>query len=161
MALNAYLTATGQKQGVIKGGVTQKGREGSIAVYAVEHAVVSPRDAGSGLPTGKRQHKPLVVVKEIDKSSPLLAKALVTNENLTEVVLKFFSPNLNGMEINSYTVRLTNAAIASIQTDMQNNKTEPGTKLPVLEQLSFTYQKIEWTWLDGNVTSSDEWQASV
>jgi hypothetical protein len=32
--------------------------------------VVSPRDAASGLPTGKRQHKPLTITKEIDKSSP-------------------------------------------------------------------------------------------
>lgn len=38
-------------------------------------AIVSPRDAASGLPTGKRQHKPFVFVKEYDKSSPVLAKS--------------------------------------------------------------------------------------
>jgi hypothetical protein len=38
-------------------------------------AIVSPRDAASGLPTGKRQHKPIVITKELDKSSPLLAKS--------------------------------------------------------------------------------------
>lgn len=38
-------------------------------------AIVSPRDAASGLPTGKRQHKPVVFVKEYDKSSPVLAKS--------------------------------------------------------------------------------------
>ncbi len=37
-------------------------------------AIVSPRDAASGLPTGKRQHKPFVITKEYDKSSPLLAR---------------------------------------------------------------------------------------
>ena len=47
MALNAYLTLKGQKQGTIHGSVTQKGREGSIAVIAIEHEIVSPRDAGS------------------------------------------------------------------------------------------------------------------
>jgi hypothetical protein len=36
-------------------------------------AIVSPRDAASGLPTGKRQHKPFVITKELDKSSPTLA----------------------------------------------------------------------------------------
>lgn len=35
-------------------------------------AIVSPRDAASGLPTGKRQHKPVTIVKELDKSTPLL-----------------------------------------------------------------------------------------
>lgn len=37
-------------------------------------AIVSPRDAASGLPTGKRQHKPFVITKEYDKSSPLLTR---------------------------------------------------------------------------------------
>jgi hypothetical protein len=37
-------------------------------------AIVSPRDAASGLPTGKRQHKPVVFTKEYDKSSPKLAR---------------------------------------------------------------------------------------
>jgi hypothetical protein len=39
-----------------------------------EQEIVSPRDAASGLPTGKRQHKPFVITMELDKSSPVLAK---------------------------------------------------------------------------------------
>lgn len=161
MALNAFLTITGKKQGQIKGGVTQKGREGSIAVYAVQHEVVSPRDAASGLPTGKRQHKPLTIVKETDRSTPLLYNALVANETLTEVVLKFYAQSPAGVEQNNYTVRLTNASISAIDLDMQNNKLEPGNKLPVLEHISFTYQKIEWTWTAGAVSAGDDWQAPV
>ena len=30
----------------------------------------APRDASSGLPTGKRMHAPFVIVKTLDKSSP-------------------------------------------------------------------------------------------
>lgn len=161
MSLNAYLTATGQKQGPIKGGVTQKGREGSIAVYGVDHEVLSPRDAASGLPTGKRQHKPFVIRKEIDKASPLLFKTLVTNETLTKVVLKFFAPTASGAEANNYTIKLTNANIAAIRTNVENNRLDPGTKLPVLEEVTFTYQKIEWTWVDGGITTSDNWQATA
>ncbi|HZF48038.1 MAG TPA: type VI secretion system tube protein Hcp, partial [Polyangiaceae bacterium] len=58
MALNAYLKLKGQTQGEIKGSVTQKGREGKIMVIAVSHEIMSPRDPASGLPTGKRMHKP-------------------------------------------------------------------------------------------------------
>lgn len=36
--------------------------------------VVSPRDAASGLPTGKRQHAPVTITKELDKSTPLLSR---------------------------------------------------------------------------------------
>ena len=34
--------------------------------------VVAERDAASGLPTGKRMHKPFVITKEMDVSSPSL-----------------------------------------------------------------------------------------
>jgi len=47
--------------------------DGSCSI-AFEQEIVSPRDAASGLPTGKRQHKPFVITKELDKSSPVLAK---------------------------------------------------------------------------------------
>ena len=83
MALNAYLKLKGQIQGDIKGSVIQKGREGKIMVIAVSHENFAPRDAASGLATGIRQHKPFVITKEIDKSSPLFYRALVNNENIT------------------------------------------------------------------------------
>jgi hypothetical protein len=38
--------------------------------------VVSPPDAASGLPTGKRMHKPITITKEIDKATPLLMTKL-------------------------------------------------------------------------------------
>jgi hypothetical protein len=34
--------------------------------------VVAERDAASGLPTGKRMHKPLVITMEMDKATPTL-----------------------------------------------------------------------------------------
>jgi len=39
-------------------------------VISFEQDIVSPRDAASGLPTGKRMHKPFVITKELDRSSP-------------------------------------------------------------------------------------------
>src|ERR1700730_18050393 len=44
MALTLYLTLKGEKQGDIKGSVTQKGHEGTIAVVALDHGIQSPRD---------------------------------------------------------------------------------------------------------------------
>jgi len=51
-------------------------------VIAVNHEIISPRDVVSGQATGKRQHKPFVITKELDKSTPLLFSALVNNENI-------------------------------------------------------------------------------
>jgi len=166
MALNAYLTVVGQKQGQIVGSVTQKGREKSILVHAFESQITSPRDAASGLATGKRQHQPIRILKEIDKSSPLLWNALVSNENLTSCVLKFFTTGLApaagaGVEVQSYTVTLTNANISSMRQTMMENEIAGNAGLPLLEEVMMTYQKIQWAWNDGGITAMDDWQAGI
>jgi type VI secretion system secreted protein Hcp len=153
-ALNAYLKLKGQKQGTIKGGVTKAGREGAIEIIAVSHEITSPRDAASGLPTGKRMHKPFVITKQIDKSSPLLASALVNNENIPTWELSVYQPSAKGQEAMAYTIKLTDASIAAIRllVDDKGNMTE---------EVTFTYKKIEWTWVDGGITSEDDWQQPV
>ncbi len=166
MALNAYLKLKGQKQGDIKGSVTQKGREGKIMVIAASHEVLSPRDAASGLPTGKRMHKPLVITKEIDKASPLLYTMLVNNENITEWELQFWTPSLNsrtgfGAEKQHYTVKLTNANIADISFRMLNNKNAELARYAEYEEIAFTYQKITWTWVDGGIIAEDDWETPI
>lgn len=55
----------------------EKGAPVSSSVV-LSHSVVSPRDAASGLATGKRQHKPMSISKTMDKSSPKLFNLVVT-----------------------------------------------------------------------------------
>ena len=165
-----YLTLKGQKQGDIKGSVTQKGREGSIAVQYLQQNIVSPRDAASGLPTGKRQHKPLVFRKSLDKSTPLLINALINNENITTAEFKFWRPNTQlGSEVQYFTIKLTNASFASenlyhpdsydsTAPAISNRSSGGGQEL---EEWSFTYQKIEWTWTDGGITAQDDWESPI
>jgi type VI secretion system secreted protein Hcp len=144
-----YLRLKGAKSGEIKGGVTAKGFENRIEVISVSHEIISPRDAASGQATGKRQHKPFTITKRIDKASPLLNQALVNNENISEFKLQV----TNGAKA-EYEITLRNASISSIKlvTD-ENGKTT--------EVISFTYQKIEWAWVDGNITATDDWEAPV
>ncbi len=159
MALNAYLRLWGETQGEIKGSVTQAGREDSILIIGFNHGVVSPRDAASGLPTGKRQHEQLIVTKEVDKSSPLLMNVLVNNENITTLELRFWQPSASGQEVQFYTVKLTNASIAGIRQEMLNNKYADNMAHKEREHVGFCYQKIEWVYEDGGVTADDDWEA--
>jgi type VI secretion system secreted protein Hcp len=161
MALNAYLNMKGQTQGDVKGSVTQKGREGKIMVIAVQHSVTSPRDAASGLPTGKRQHHPFVITKEVDKSSALLYNMLVNNENIPEWELQFWQPSLAGVEKQYYSVKLTNASIESIRMVMPNNKHPDLMKFAEYEEVAFCYQKICWTWTEGGITAEDDWESPL
>lgn len=161
MALNAYLKITGSKQGNIKGSCIQKGKEGLIEVIAFDHEIISPRDAATGQATGKRQHKPLVITKELDKSTTSLLKALIQNEALTSFELKFFAPNKlgtaggQGTQVNHFTIRVKNAFIVNIKTIMPNNKNPDLTKYAEYEEWSFVYEEIEWVWTEGGSSASD------
>ena len=167
MALSAYLTLKGQKQGQIDGGVIQKGHEKTILVHSFTDEIDSPRDPASGLPTGKRQHQPIVILKELDKSTPLLWNALVNNENLTQFLLQVYAQGEGGViggvgaEVMIYTIALTNASISSMRQYMSDNEIATNATLPVREEVSFTYQKITWTWVQGGITATDDWEAAV
>ena len=130
-------------------------------VIGVNHDITSPRDQASGLPTGKRQHKPLIITKEVDKSTPLLMNALVNNEQITEWKLEFWTPDPGGVEKQHYTIELTNAQIAEIRLEMLNNKYPENMPHKEREYIAFTYQKITWTWMDGGITATDDWEAPV
>ena len=153
-ALNAYLKLKGQKQGDIKGSVVRKGQEGAIAVIAVSHEIISPRDPASGLATGKRQHKPFTFTKELDRSTPQLYKALVTGEVLPEVELVVFSSSDKQSKTPIYTVKLSNATISEIRFVTPKDG-------PEAHEISLTYQKITWTWVEGNITADDDWEAPI
>jgi len=130
------IAITGARQGQFEGS-----NGPTMAIDSLGHEITSPTDAASGLPTGKRQHKPITITKQIDKASPLILNALVTNENLTEVLIGMLR---NGNQV--MTVKLTNARLVS--------RVQKGD----VETLSFTYQKITWTWVDGGITAEDDWQ---
>jgi len=160
MALNAFLTLQGRVQGSIKGGVTQRGREGTIAVIEASHEIMAPvANTGGGGAVGKRVHKPFVIKKELDKSSPLLYQAMVRMEDLNTWELKCYAITGTGIEIQNYTVKLTDAFITGIRFVLPNTKDAHSSSLNPYEEIEFTYRAIEWIWTDGNVTASDQWQA--
>ena len=43
---------------------------------------------------------------------------------------------------------------------MLNNKDPATMKFPEYEEITFTYQRIEWIWTDGGVTAMDDWESS-
>jgi type VI secretion system secreted protein Hcp len=163
MAVNAYLTLKGQQQGMISGPVTDKGRENSIELLSFSNKITSPRDPASGLATGPRQHQPICIVKEIDEASTALRSAFVDNENLTSWALQFWTAGAVDpvMDTEIYTIRLTNASIASIREFLVESEDPANNGLPLREEITFTYQKIEWIWTEGETTAEDNWQSQA
>lgn len=159
MALPAYLRIVATTQGLVRGSVTQKGREDRILVLSSSHEIVSPRNPLNGRPTGKRMHKPFIIRKEVDRSSPILFQILCTNENIADWQLQFWRPDPRGVERQHYTVNLTNATISAIQFRKPHVlRSDP--KLVEFEEVWFTYQKIEWIWMEGNISADDDWEVA-
>ncbi|MBI5499066.1 MAG: type VI secretion system tube protein Hcp [Deltaproteobacteria bacterium] len=160
MALNAYLSLAGDAQGPIQGSVTQKGREGKILIIAVEHERSSPYDAASGMIAGRTKSGPLVLTKEIDKSSPLLRQAFKNREQLGTFELQFWRPTATGAETQFYTIRLKGASIVSFRTEMLNNQFSDNVPLKEREVISFAYQQLELTWVSGGISHTHDWAAA-
>jgi len=158
MALSSYLNCTFQSQGEMKGGVTQKGLEGTIEVVALSHEIMSPRDAASGLPTGKRQHKPLIFTCEVDQSTPQFYNALVTNEAITKLRLRLYQPEPGGQTQNYFDIELEGASVASMQLRMRHNKNPELTRYKSEVEIAVTYRKVAWTCKKPtSVMASDDW----
>ena len=158
MALNACLRMAGENRGEIKGSVNLKGWEGSIAVLAAEHGVVSALNE-VGVPGGTRRHRPFVITKDVDASSPLLYAMLAEREAIVQWSLHTWRDTVVGRVMQRYTVELENAQIAGIEFEIFPGETPEGERGAAHERVSFCYERIAWTWEETGVTFTDDWEA--
>jgi type VI secretion system secreted protein Hcp len=159
MAESIWMQVKASKQGDIKSEVTTKGREGMMECVEFESGMSSPRDPASGRPTGRRQHTALAVIKRVDKGSPLLSSALAQNETLTTVKLLFYRPKGDGTTDNFFSIELTNATVSKQKIYLPNMLDPAESHFPALEKIEFTFQKIVWTYTNGGISASDDWEA--
>jgi type VI secretion system secreted protein Hcp len=128
--------------------------QSAFSVSATDNSVrevISPRDAARGLPTGKRQHKPLTVQTEIDKSTP----SIITSTSGTVVSSEGTVSRSSGS--GSGKVSLQDMTV----TRRCGGKT---TTIPMKDDVYMIptadcpdgdcYVKIEWTWNDGTLESN-------
>jgi type VI secretion system secreted protein Hcp len=154
-----HMAVTGTTQGNITQGCSDmQGREDTVLCQALEHEVYIPRDIQTGLPTGKRVHRALQISKEFDKSSPKLYQALCTGERMTEVVFKYYRIAPAGNEEHYFTIKLQDAIIVSLKPWIPNCLDPDKANMRHMEDLSFTYSHIFWTWEPDGVEAEDQWQ---
>ncbi|MFH1139984.1 MAG: Hcp family type VI secretion system effector [Pseudomonadota bacterium] len=161
MALTSYLKLEGNNQGAIEGDCTQKGHEKWILVYAVEHNLEIPRDINTGLPTGQRVHKPLVITKRTDPATPLLYQACASGEQMKTWQLDYHTINEKGQEVLYYQITLTNAIVVNIKHYKLHTMVEANKALPDQEDVSFTYEAITWENKIANKQAVDDWKNPV
>ena len=60
-----------------------------------------------------------------------------------------------------FTVALTNALIVDYALKSPADPEPRGFEKLEYEEIDMTHQKIEWTWTQGGITASDDWNARV
>jgi len=124
------------------------GQSSSMAAAAAGPAT-SARGGGGGRAAMRRGNDPVVVVHNLDETSPFFVKAAASGETLTSVVFEFKRAVGTGTEV-FQTVRLTNAIVSSVKT--LNGGIQP------TEEVTFTFQKIEYENKDGAAAAPASWK---
>ncbi|WP_296223986.1 Hcp family type VI secretion system effector [Ralstonia sp. UBA689] len=159
MPMPCYLILEGETQKEIKGSSKAQGHEGKILVQAVDHTIEIPKSPQTGLPTGKRVHGPMTLTKEIDVASPKLFQALTSGEQMKHVTLEYYRISPKGTEEKYYTVKLENAILTSVRAWTPNCLSSANQQMGHMEDVSFTYEKISWTFEPEGIETQDSWLA--
>ena len=170
MPTPAYLTLQGLKQGLITAGtftqesvgnIYQEGHKDQILVQGFSHEIIVPRDPQSGQPTGQRVHKPMMISKVFDKSSPLIFSALTSGETLTECRLEWYRTSSSGTQEHYFTIELEDAIVVDVKSRMPNCQDPNLSHFTHLEDVFFSYRKITWTHEVAGTSASDDWRSPV
>lgn len=167
MLTGAFLTIRSKKLGEIKGNVEQRFKEGYIELVSVNHEFISPRDAATGQATGRRIHKPISFVKEVDNLTPVFNRMLAENIEIDEASFLFYGALKQrslgyaaGEERLIYSIILKNAFVSMSQLTLHNLQQQEH-KPVFVEQIGLLYKQIEWVWAQGNIAATDEWGLKV
>lgn len=126
----------------IRGPETRKGHEGEFEVHEFNQELTTGTDPQSGLPTGKRQFKPVEIVIQKSSSLPALLAALSKNEVIKQVVI------VEPVADTLMTTTLTGVSVRGI-------KYLPGG----LVRLTLTFQEIDVS--GGGQSFADQWSPAV
>lgn len=138
---------------------TSLGRENSIECIFFCDSVRTAREKGSGMATGRRTYEPIKIKKRIDKSSPLLARALCNNE-VVEGIFKFFRPNPagDGTTEHFFTVEIAEGRLASILRVSPDCIDPASATSPPVEEVGMVFHNITWTYEASGAMHHDNWR---
>jgi type VI secretion system secreted protein Hcp len=160
MAYEFYVTIEGTKQGKFKGESTRTAHKDKISGLGFGYEVLSPRDQATGQASGKRQHRPVKITKEWGAASPQIFQALVNNEVLKKVLFEFVRTTAEGKEEVHYTITLVNATISQLVQSISDTRHDSAIDKHELEDVSFTFQRIEIESKLGKTSAVDDWLIS-
>jgi hypothetical protein len=158
MADTIALTLTGTTQGEIQGdsSISSSNRANTIEVLSLEQEVFVHIDRATLEATGRRSYVPFTFVKRIDKATPKLRQALITNELLTGE-FRWFRPNPDGSGSTQhfFTVSFTGGRVNRSTLILPDTRVPPTASQPPMESVEMVFAQITVTFEPGGITSND------
>ncbi|MFP3516130.1 Hcp family type VI secretion system effector [Pseudomonas sp. SIMBA_077] len=163
MANNSYMSIFGVNSGLISAGCStlesignkcQASHVDEIMVLSVDHGLLAgnnSREFGSNA-----RHLPVVITKYIDKSSPLLAKALDDGENI-KCTIHLYRASASVDEENYFKIKLREARITQIALSVPPASSR-GDSQPI-ETVAIRYGDIILEHITGKTSTGMTWQA--
>lgn len=159
MAYHGYMSIKGQSQGLISAGCStqdsignkcQEGHKDEIMVMSYNHNMLNTGNVRAST------HGPVVITKNIDKSSPLLAVALSNREEL-DCVINFYRTSQSGLREKYYTVDIRGCIIANLTVEVPHAVLL--TDVEAQEHLALRYREIIWTHHLAGTSGYGSWEA--
>ena len=122
---------------------------GDVNADSRPDTITSPRDSASGLPTGKRQHKPMTITKPLDRGSVTVTGSMsgcTVGAAYPDAVLQTAAARYEFKE-----VFITSCAMPSMSGSSSGG-------VP-MESISFNYDKIQIVPVQDSKEVKDEWKA--
>jgi len=161
MAIHGYMTMTGRQQGLISAGCSttesignrcQSAHRDEIMVLSFSHSLASLDN------TKAATHRPVLITKHVDKSTPLLAQAL-TNREIVECKINFFRRNNNSEYEHYFQITLSDGLLVDHRIEMPHsillNDQDPQ------EYLAIRYGFVGWDHLGANTSGYANWGEGV
>ena len=121
---------------------------GAAGTLTTATSAAGARSAAGGRAATRRATDPVVIVKPMDETSSFFVKAAASGETLTSVKFEFKRNAGSGEEVYQ-TVTLTNAVVSAVREI--NGDGRPA------QEVSFTFQKIEYSNKDGAAAAPASW----
>ncbi len=135
--------------GDIKGPSERDGHEEQIEIYDVTFKMVAPFDPNSLSRKGRVSLGTVTCTKDVDMSSPYLAKACHENKPLDEVTI-YCRRTIDGATSDYFVVTLKEASVVGYSFDA--SEISPDT---LGDAVQFAYKNIELKYDDDHTTDMD------
>ncbi|MFU9138512.1 Hcp family type VI secretion system effector [Erwinia tasmaniensis] len=157
MSAPAHLWLEDENGSPVVGSCLIPQRLGSIELKSFSHGVTIPVESGWGKLTGTRVHRPVVIVKEFDQTTPLLYRAVCEGRKLKKALVRMYRIFESGIESEYFNIIMENVKITTVSPYLAPN----GISSTHLETLEVRYEAITWTFTEGNIIYRDAWNDRV